>query len=320
MRTEHDENKLEMNAINAPLEFIDSKPIVVSGKSIKVAAVHDEIWREGQVIDNPESFISKLKESELKADIFTFAQKIPDCKPKYEFHMEWDNVAAIPISTYQDWWEYVSTGMRKDVKRAKKRGVIIKKVEFNDELVQNVVEINNETPIRQGRRFVHYGKDFQTVKKEYSTYLDRSEIICAYFKDELVAIIKLVYVGDLACILEVLSKTKHHDKRPINALIAKAVEICVKKKKSYLTYGPYYYGNKKKSSMVNFKHRCGFERVIFPRYYVPLSLKGKIAIKLKLQLGLLGVLPGSLISILVDIRFYFFQKEMIQYTKSESKI
>ena len=309
----------KVKAINTPSKFIDNKLVVIAGKWIKVAAVHDEDWLEGPVIDNPELFISKLKESELKADIFTFAQKIPNCKPRYKFNMEWDNVAAIPITTYQDWWKKVSSDMRKDVKRAEKRGIIIKEVEFSDEIVQGVIEINNDTPIRQGRHFVHYGKDFETVKKEYSTYLDRSEFIGAYCKNELVAIIKMVYVGELACFMEILSKTKHNDKRPTNALIAKAVEICEKKRKSYLTYGKYYYGNKQKSSFVDFKRRNGFERILFPRYYVPLTVKGRISIKLKLQLGLLGILPGTLISILVNLRSYLYQKIVTRGESSERR-
>lgn len=293
--------------------------LVVAGKWIKVAAVQGEIWLEGHVIDNPEFFISKLKESGLKADIFTFAQKIPDCKPRYKFHMEWDNVAAIPITTYQAWWGIVSSDMRKDVKRAEKRGVVVREVEFSDELVQGVIEINNDTSIRQGKHFVHYGKDFETVRKEYSTYLDRSKFIAAYYKNELVGIIKMVYVGELACLMEILSKTRHYDKRPTNAMIAKAVEVCDKNRKSYLTYGKYYYGNKQKSSFVDFKRRNGFERIIFPRYYIPLTIKGRIAIKLNLQLGLLGILPGSMISILLNLRSYFYQRILTRGKSLERK-
>ena len=120
----------------------------------------------------------------------------------------------------------------------------------------------------------------------------------------------MVYVGELACFLEILSKTKHNDKRPVNALISKAVEISVEKKKSYLTYGKFYYGNKKNSSFVEFKRRNGFELVRYPRYYIPLTIKGLIAIKLRLQIGLLGILPGPLISMLVNLRSYFYLKKM----------
>jgi len=296
---------------------IDGLPVRVSKKWIKVAAVYDEDWLPGQVVSNPESFISRLRDSRLEADIFTFAQKIPDTKPKYQYPMEWDNVAAIPITTYADWWKQVSTDMRKDVKRAEKRGIVVKEVEFSDEIVRGVVEINNETPIRQGRPFVHYGKSFEVVNKEYSTYLDTCEFLVAYYEDELVGIIKMVYVGDLACIMEILSKTAHNDKRPVNALIAKAVAVCEKKQKSYLTYGPFFYGNKKKSSFVDFKRRNGFLRIVFPRYYVPLTFKGKIAIKLKLQRGWIGILPGFLISFLVDLRSKMYRRNIFRFAVSK---
>jgi len=302
------EIKVKGKKIKVPAICINNRTLVVTGRWIRIAAVHDEEWHEGQVVDVPEAFIEKLKESRLKADIFTFAQKIPNIKPRYNYHMEWDNAAAIPILSFQEWWGRVSTNMRKDVRRAAKREVITKAVDFNDKLVQGIIEINNDTVTRQRRRFIHYGKDFDTVKSEYSTYLDRCEFIAAYYKSELIGLIKMVYVGELACMMQIFSKTKHYDKRPTNALIAKAVEICEKMGKSYLTYGQLYYGNKVKSSLVDFKRRNGFERILFPRYYIPLTLKGRILIKLKLHRGLLGILPGNLISVLVGLRSFFEQR------------
>jgi hypothetical protein len=291
---------------------IHNEHVDISGKWLKVARVHDEDWLGGQVVTDPESFVQKLKERGAKADVFTFAQKIPDWKPKYNFRMEWDNVAAIPITSYREWWDRVSSDMRRDVKRAEKRGIVVKEVSLDDEIVQGIVEINNETPIRQGKRFTHYGKDAEAVKNEYSTYPDRSEFIGAFYKDELVGIIKIVYVGELACLMEILSKPSHYDKRPTNAMIAKAVEVSERKGKAYLTYGKYYYGKKTKSSFVDFKHRCGFERILYARYYIPLTLKGKLAIPLKLHLGLIGILPGSALSAFVYIRSLFYRKAPIE--------
>jgi hypothetical protein len=306
--------------VKVPSVQFEGLTIVTSGKWFTVARVRDEDWLEGEVPENPETCLAKIKQGKLKADIFTFAQKIPNIKPRYDYHMEWDNVAAIPITTYQDWWEYVSTDMRKDVKRAKSRDVIIKVEEFNDEIVKGVIEINNDTPTRQGFRFYHFGKDFDTVKKEYSSYQDRSEFICAYHNDELIGLIKMVYVGDLACFMQILSKRTHYDKRPTNALIAKAVEICNEKGKSYLTYGKYNYGNKQNSSLLDFKRRNGFERILFPRYYIPLTLKGRIIIQLRLHRGLLGILPAGLISLLVYLRSKFNQHILFRFTTSEKNV
>ena len=317
METDLAEIKLRGKAIKVPSTCINNKTVVVTGKWVRMAAVYDEDWLEGQVVDDPEVFIKKLKERNLRADIFTFAQKIPNTKPMFKYHMEWDNVAAIPITSFKDWWKQVSTDMRKDLKRADKRGVVVKTVEFNDELVKGLIGIHNDSPIRQGVPFAYYRMEFDDLKKGYGTYLDRSEFVGAYHRDELIGIIKIVYVGELACLMEIFTKSSHYDKRPTNALIAKAVEICEKKGKSYLTYGQYYYGNKRKSSLVDFKHRNGFERILFPRYYIPLTFRGKIIIKLKLHLGLHGILPGNLIFFLVNVRSKFYQRIL---PRSESAV
>lgn len=262
----------------------------------------DEDWKEGQAVEDPERFTSELKRSAQTVDIFTFAQKIPDCKPHFNYKFVWDDAAAIPITTFQEWWAYLSSDRRKDIKRSEKQGIVVNTVEFNDDLVRGIVKINNDTPFRQGKRFKHYGKDFETVKREYATFPDRSEFIAAFYEGDLAAILKMVYVGELACFLEVLSKTNYSEKRPINAIIAKAVEVAAVKHKSYITYGRYYYGNKRKSSFTDFKKRNGFQRIVYPRYYIPLTLKGRIAMGLRLHLGLLALLPAPLISLLLSVR------------------
>lgn len=298
------EVKVKGKKTKVPAFDIDDLTVVVVGKALRKAAIFDEEWLEGPLVDDPERFIERLKQAHLKADLFTFAQKIPDVKPRYQYPMEWENFAVIPIARYQDWWAQVSNDMRKDVKRAAARGVVARTVEFNDALVQGIIGIHRDTPLRQGRAFAHFDKDFDTVKREYSTYPERSVFIGAYVGDELIGLIKVVDVGDLACMMQILSKTRHYDKRPTNALIAKTVEVCEERGKSYLTYGQLYYGNKKKSSLVAFKRRNGFQPVYFPRYYIPLSLKGRIAIALKLHRGLIGLLPGGVISQLIRLRIF----------------
>src|SRR5208337_3805227 len=128
--------------------------------------------------------------------------------------------------------------------------------------------------VKQGMPFAHHGKDFDTVKKEHSTMLDRSEFIGAYHGSELIGFIKLVYMEKIASILNINSKDRHYDKRPANALIAKAVEICEQRKITHLLYGKFTYGNKTNSPLREFKHRNGFEEIRFPRFYVPLTLRG----------------------------------------------
>ena len=94
---------------------------------------------------------------------------------------------------------------------------------------------------------------------------------------------------------------KHYDKRPANALIAKAVEICAQKGISHLVYYSYIY-NDPKSSLTEFKRRNGFEKVLLPRYYIPLTAKGKIALNLGLHRGLVKTIPNPLLSHLLRFR------------------
>jgi hypothetical protein len=63
---------------------------------------------------------------------------------------------------------------------------------FDDKLVAGIWEIYNESPIRQRRRFPHYGKDLETVRREEATFLDSSVFIGAFFVDKLIVFVKLV--------------------------------------------------------------------------------------------------------------------------------
>ena len=97
----------------------------------------------------------------------------------------------------------------------------------------------------------------------------------------------MVYVDNNATLFHILATNKHYDKRPMNALVAKAVEVCDQKKLCYLIYGQFTYGNKDQSSLAEFKRRNGFEQINFPRYYVPLTLKGRCFLRLGFHKGIM---------------------------------
>lgn len=306
-------NKIEITAagktFRVPSAEICGRQVVVTGNWLRKAAIKDEDLVEGQLVEDPQHFLREMKKSSLRADILTFSQKIPDCEPKQRYHFEWDNWAVVPIKTYDDWWENrVPQETRKNVRRAAKRGVTVKGVCFNDAFVKGIQGIYDETPIRQGRPFWHFGKDFQTIKRESSTYLDRSEFIGAYFNDELIGFIKIVYVDRLATIIHILSKNAHQDKRPINALLAKAVEVCNQKAISYLIYGKYTYEGNEDSPLMEFKRRNGFEEIRYPRYFVPFTAKGRLAIEIGLHRGVKALIPQRATSLLRSLRAQFYQR------------
>ena len=302
MDANYTEVKNKGKTFRVPHADVEGRDVVVTGKWLRVAAVNDEIWLEGEPVDDPETFIRKLRESPLKADVFTFMQKLPSTAPRYGYHYEWDNVAAIAVTTYKEWEAGLSQDTRRNVRRGPKKGVVARVAEFDDELVRGIIGIHDEAPMRQGLPFAHYGKGFDTVKADYGTFPEQSEFLGAYLGDELIGVIKLVHMGNAAGIMQIVTKTLHYDKRPTNLLIAKAVEVCAEKKIPYLTYCKYVYGNKTDNTLTEFKRRNGFVKVDLPRYYVPLTLRGKVAMKLRLHRGALGILPLGAITLLLGLR------------------
>src|SRR5690606_3290760 len=135
---------------------------------------------------------------------------------------------------------------------------------------RGMTAIFNETPVRQGRKLWHYGKDFATVKEQFSRYVYRERMIGAYVGDEMVGFVMLGDAGRFALLGQIISSLRHRDKSPNNSLIAKSVEICANSGMEYLVY--WYWGD---DSLAEFKRRCGFEPFALPRYYIPLTLKGR---------------------------------------------
>ena len=304
----HTEVRIKGEALSVPSVEIGGRTVITTGKWLRVAAVRDEELVEGDTVADPESFISRVRESGLKADLFTFAQRLPDVTPKHGYHIEWENAAVLPITSCAHWWKaQAEYSIRKGVNRAKKLGVTVTVADFNDQLVEAICRIYNETPVRQGKAFWHYGKDYQSIRRALATYLDRSLFIGAYHDGELIGFMKTTSVNGTATMTQILSAKRHFDKRPNNALIAKAVEICESQRMSHLIYGSFVYYDPD-SSLTEFKRRSGFEAVPLPRYYVPLTVKGKIALKLGLHRGVAVNVPRPLFRRFLKIRSLWYAR------------
>jgi hypothetical protein len=290
--------------MNVPALQVDGVSIVAHGSWLRTAVIHDEEWLESELGD-PGACIEELKDegsARLHADIFTFTQKVPATVPKYQYRTELDSVAVVHVKSFKDWWEKLPQESRKNVRRSQKRGVEVRVKPLDSELLQVLLDLNNDSPVRQGKPFTHYGKTLEQVTKDQQAFLDRSDYVCAFAGEELIGIMKLVYRGDVASILTFLPKASQHDKRPANALMAKAVELCDQKHVSYLVFGMFNYGNKRDTSLREFKIRNGFEEILVPRFFIPLTMKGALALKLNLHRGLIGILPHGMITMLLKVR------------------
>jgi hypothetical protein len=280
---------------------INGQTFSISQGPLTIVKVEDE-WYED--IENPQGVIKALKQNiDIQADLFTFWQRLPDVEPKYSYHQEWEDIAVLPITSYDFWWKHqIKSRVRNLILKAEKVGVVVKETSYDDDFVRGMTAIFNESPVRQGRRFWHYGKDFETVKSQFSRYLYRETMIGAYYQGEMIGFIMLDDAGRFGVPGQIISNLKHRDKAANNALIAKAVEVCEVRKLGYLVY--FCWGD---DSLTEFKRRCGFEKVSVPRYYVPLTWKGKMALRFDAHHGWKGMLPVRINDSLKHLRKRWYE-------------
>ena len=293
---------------NVPTLRVDGTPVISTGTWLKTARLFDEDLVERASMPHPENVIAALRESTLPADVLSMAQRIPDVDPRFPYHTEWDNWAVAPTTSFQTWWDALPQESRKNARLAEKRGVTVRTVSFDDALVHGIKRIYDETPVRQGRAFWHYGKPVETVRKENSTYLDRSLFVGAYVGETLVGFIKIIRVDEIAVLIQILAMAEHRDRKPMNALLKHTMEVCAAQKFESLVYGQYHYGVNNDSSLTEFKRRNGFVEVKFPRYFIPLTLKGRVAVASGVHHGLRTLIPSSVTSRLVKARARVLQR------------
>jgi hypothetical protein len=293
---------VEGKSVRLDALVVDGKEIVITGTFARTGRIEDE-WYE-DVID-PERLVAKIRESGAKMDIFSFWQRLPDTTPKFDYYFELDSVAALPVDTAEHWRKtQLNPKSRNLLRKSEKSGVVVREAKFDDEFLRGMSNIFNETPVRQDKPFWHYKKGIETIRQEFSRYLSREDLFGAYYNNELIGFIFLAYAGRYALLGQILSKIEHRDKATNNALIAKAVEVCDQKRIPYLVYATWAEG-----SLGHFKRQNGFEKFDLPRYYVPLTLKGRLCLRLRLHHGLVGIMPARLKDHLIVMRNRWYSRK-----------
>jgi hypothetical protein len=297
------------------------RDIVVSGRVIRTARIDGDGYR---FLEDPERIVAEVRNSGCRIDLFTFMQRLSDTSQRYPYPMEWDNLAAIELKSFDQWWnEQLGFKARNKAKQAEKRGVVLREIPYDESLVRGIWEIYNETPIRQGRKFFNYGKTLDTVRRESGTFLDCSVFVGAFFDDRLIGFTKLTIDerGTQAGLMHIISTIQHRDKAPTNALVAHSVRACADRGIRYLVYSNFAYGNKTHDSLSDFKERNGFRRIDVPRYYIPLSPIGHIARSLGLHVSVHHYLPEGVIAAFRNYRAAWYNRRygMSPTTRAGSK-
>jgi hypothetical protein len=292
------------------------KEIRVQGRLVRTARLEADGY---QFLDDPQAVLDGLRRCGARIDLFTFMQRLPETSPKYDYAMEWDNFAALSVSTFDHWWnDQIGFKARNKAKQSVKKGVVVREVPFDDILVSGIWAIYNESPVRQGIPNKHYGKDIETVYREEATFLESSTFIGAFLGDSLIGFIKLVYdeTRTQAGLMNIVAAIRHRDKAPTNALIAQAVRSCAERRIRHLVYSRFACGKKQQSSLTDFKERNGFRRIDVPRYYVPLTLAGEVTLRLGLHRRLIDHVPDSIASRLRAIRRAWHNRKFQSVTEA----
>ncbi len=286
---------------------ICGREICTEGRILRVAQLHGDTFR---FVDDPAPIVHQLRACKERVDLFTFAQRLPETEPRFSYPVEWENAAVLRVTTFEHWWtRQMHSYARNRARQAEKKGVVLRETPFDDALVAGIREIYNESPVRQKRRFPHYGKDFETVHREEATFLDSSVFIGAYFEDKLIGFVKLVpdETRTQAGLMNILSMIKHKDKAPTNALLAYAVRACATRGIQYLVYSKFDYG-KERDSLRDFKERNGFQRVDTPRYYVPLTTMGWAAFRMGLHHSMSERIPEAIADKIRALRAAWYER------------
>jgi hypothetical protein len=285
---------------------------VISRFSVRIA--RDPREYERSVVPSAE-LLQRL--AERGTDVFTFIERRWCSETRYQQN-SWGkadtNIALLSLGSYDEWWKGIGKKTRNMIRKAEKSGIRTNVVEPDEKLAEGIWRIYNGTPIRQGRAFLWYGFTLQQVKTDLCSGPNYA-YIGAFLNDELVGFVRLIYAGEVTIIAQILSLEKHWNKAVNNALIAKAVEVCASRGVKWIMYGRM--GDFRRhlaghSSLDDFKLNNGFRLFQLTRYYMPLTRKGVLAIKLGLRLEMRDMLPQSIKYVLIPIYYWLARTRAIQ--------
>lgn len=290
--------------------LIENKGALTEGRFVRIARLDAEGY---DFVDDPQSALKEIRKAGERADLFTFVQRVSEPQPRYSFRWQHDNFAVLPVSTYEHWMkEQIDFKARNKTRKAGKAGVVLREVALDDALVHGISEIYNESPVRQGKPFRHYQKSLDAVRRMNATFLERSIFLGAYLGETLIGFVKLVVSedGTQAGLMQIVSMVGQRDKAPTNALIAQAVQSCADRGIPYLWYANFSYGNKEQDGLQEFKHNNGFRKVDIPRYYIPLTALGHMALRLGIHQRSIHWIPEPVAARYRKLRSRWYQKKM----------
>ena len=254
--------------------LINKTEISVSGRMVRIARVRHE-WFE--FLDNPPAFIEELRRADV-ADVATFLQEAHVERPTWSYLQQTTHASVLSFKNFDDWWKGLKDKARNQARKAQKTGVELRPARLDDDFLRGVKAIYDESPLRQGRKFTHYGKDLAEIREDLSSFPECTTFTGAYHDGRLIGFVKLFEGNRIMRIVHIIATFADRDKCPMDALMVRAVEMAGQKGIFHLHYGDWAHGG-----LGAFRLKYGFERHDCPRYFVPLNGRGALSLKLGLH-------------------------------------
>lgn len=295
---------------------INGLSVATSGLLVRTLKVRQELYDE---VSDPHSTIQAASQRR-GADVATFLHRFPFNGRPLPLQHDNDNYAVLPVSSHAQWVASLSKSNRKRLRLSASAGVVVSEVKLSDDFIRGVVAILNETSVKQGRRFWHYGKGVEETRKLLWRDLGKYKcrFIAAHHNGELIGFVKLLYGRNFARPSLILAKLAHRDKYTSHALVSKCVEVLAQDGVPWFIYGNFDYGRKGSETLREFKQSLGFVRHDIPRYYVPLTWLGRLAVATGLHRGVAALIPRPLIRIALSIRAAIMTRKMAPAASANS--
>jgi hypothetical protein len=230
-------------------------------------------------------------------DIFTYASRdfIKGSEP-LSYKRVLDNVGLLNVESYDNWWKnQINKKARNSFRKAEKSGVYVKFFDcanmIPEEVFLGIWRIYNETPIRQERAFQHFGRSLESVKDLIRAISHKFGLFCAFIDRELIGFSLVIFGDQVAQISQILSAMSQFENCPNNALVVSIVRTCTDRGYFYITYGRMGLAH---PSLTKFKESNGFRQFNVNRYFIPLTYRGAVAIRLGVHQQLKDLAPEKL--------------------------
>ena len=196
------------------------KDVRVKGRVLKIASLDADRY---EFITDPEAAIRDLRSSGSRVDIFTFMQGLPPAPPQFSYAAEPDNLAALPISTYDKWFDDADRrqGPQHGPAAPRRGACVVREVPFDDLLVRGISRGLQRVAGQAGTAVLALSEGHRARcagRTRPSSSAARSSPRSS--DDRVIGFAKLVADDgrQQAALMQIVSMIAHRDKAPTNAL------------------------------------------------------------------------------------------------------